>query len=404
MTQEQFDAAVGGGRWAELMSASFARGTDGSIVQRIAMASVASTLGIAARGVNFDTATAALAKMLAAGSDANIDIELAGKGTGGLVAKKLSYPLVQGRNYQTWLAASGYVAKCAADITSGTGPYCIAIAPSGLLYVCNNAAGTVSVLNPLTGALVATITVGTAPRGIVYVPSVDRMYVTNFTTGSISVIDPNLNTVVSTISSLTNPWGIAWSPQNDRLYVSSAAGGSTSLYCINPQTNALVTTITVGSFPIHVLYCPSNGQIYVANNNATTVSVVTPSSNTVATTITVGSSPAGLCYCPATDRIFCANNSSGTISVINPTTNTVAATIASVTSASVLAYSPTTGLLYCGTNAANGQLVVINPATNAVMTGSGYTLTGLAILWIAYHPHSGQMFVAESASKVGVVI
>ncbi len=404
MTQPQFDAAVGDGRFADLLKETFFRNIDGTIAQRVALATSSTAFGSAARGASYDASVAAIIKLLATGSDSNIDVEVAGKGTGGFIARVLGWPLVQGRSYNALLASQGYVGKVQTDLTAGTTPFAVATAPNGLLYVCNAGAGTVSVINPANGALVTTITAGSAPRGICYCSSVDRLYVSNTTGGTVSVINPNTNAVTTTISSLTAAWGIAWSPLNDRLYIASSTGASTSLFVVNPQTNTLVTTITVGSFPLGVMFCPSNGQIYVTNNNATTVSVVTPSTNTVATTITVGTAPYGLCYCPTSDRIFVSNGTSGSISVINPTTNTVAATIASVTSAANLLYSPTTDLVYCGTAAANGQLVVINPATNAVMSGAGYTLTSITINGMAFHPPTGQVYVAESGGKLAVVI
>ena len=67
----------------------------------------------------------------------------------------------------------------------------------------------VSVINPATNTVTATIPVGTEPHGVAVSPTgpyAGDIYVTNYGGGTVSVINPATNTVTATIPVGTNPW------------------------------------------------------------------------------------------------------------------------------------------------------------------------------------------------------
>jgi len=57
------------------------------------------------------------------------------------------------------------------------------------IYVVNNSDNTVSVINPVSKDLIATIDVGTSPTGISYNPTDKKAYVVNRGDNTVSVID-----------------------------------------------------------------------------------------------------------------------------------------------------------------------------------------------------------------------
>ena len=63
----------------------------------------------------------------------------------------------------------------------------------------NSNSNTVSVINPTTNTVVATIPVGESPFGVAVNPANGLVYVTNAGSNTVSVIDPATNTVVATI-------------------------------------------------------------------------------------------------------------------------------------------------------------------------------------------------------------
>ena len=71
----------------------------------------------------------------------------------------------------------------------GNGPFGVAINPTnGLVYVTNPDSGTVSVIDPATNTVVATIPVGQFPRPIAVNPTNGLAYVTNGDSNTVSVV------------------------------------------------------------------------------------------------------------------------------------------------------------------------------------------------------------------------
>lgn len=96
------------------------------------------------------------------------------------------------------------------QIGVGLEPRSIAITPdSAKVYVTNMASGNVSVINSLSGAVIATIPVGKEPFGCALTPNGARLYVANFSSANLSVIDTALDAVVETIPVDPKPRGIA---------------------------------------------------------------------------------------------------------------------------------------------------------------------------------------------------
>ena len=68
------------------------------------------------------------------------------------------------------------------------------------IYVTNSLDNTVSVIDGLTETVIATINVGTAPRGVAVSRNYNKVYVVNRLDATISIIDGATNTVTNTVS------------------------------------------------------------------------------------------------------------------------------------------------------------------------------------------------------------
>src|ERR1700683_1567577 len=86
-------------------------------------------------------------------------------------------------------------------------PFDVAVSPTGPeaggVYVANEGTDTVSVINPATNTVTATIAVGTSPEGVAISPAgpeAGDVYVVNEGTDTVSVINPATNTVTATIA------------------------------------------------------------------------------------------------------------------------------------------------------------------------------------------------------------
>jgi YVTN family beta-propeller protein len=154
--------------------------------------------------------------------------------------------------------------------TGATGPVYdsvdnkIFVTNAGTTDVPNN---TVSVIDPTTGTVTNTITVGSGPFGGGYNPTTNRIYVANTASSSVSVIDGATENVVETITDpgIANPLSLAVNPNTNKIYVGNfgtdTAPGNTvtiitdNLPPPNPTTTGLVPdSATAGGagFPLTV--------------------------------------------------------------------------------------------------------------------------------------------------------
>jgi YVTN family beta-propeller protein len=258
-----------------------------------------------------------------------------------------------------------------ATIPVGLAPSAIAITPDGtdsneqdgrrhppLAYVTNAADNTVSVIDPTSNTVVATIPVGHDPNGVAITSDGTHAYVTNQLEDSVSVIDTASNTVVATISGFVVPTGVAITPhgphpserdnrrQQSLAYVTNnvpTIDGSnfpaSAVSVINTTSNTVVATIPVGQDPNGVAITPDGTHAYVANQRDGTASVIDTASNKAVATIPVGAGPLGVAMTsdgtntsehngrPHQPLAYVTNLVDNTVSVIDTTSNKVVATV-----------------------------------------------------------------------------
>ena len=257
-----------------------------------------------------------------------------------------------------------------ATIPVGQTPYGVSVSHDGTkAYITNGLGNTVSIINTATNTVSATINVGGTPQGIVVNPSGTKVYVVNFNSHTISVINTATNTVSATINvgNYTQPVGISISPNGSKLYVTLSQFDEVKV--INTTTNAVSATIPVGAEPMGICVSPDGSKVYVVNGAANTISVIKTSTNTVTNTIAVGTNPRGIAISPDGRKVYVANfNPAGTVSVIDTATNTVVSTIVVGNNPFGISVSPDGTKVCVADYSATGSISVINPVTNTVST------------------------------------
>ena len=110
------------------------------------------------------------------------------------------------------------------------------------------------------------------------------------------MLDTAINSVIATVTVGANPAGLVVNPAGTRAYVANNSSGTVSV--IDTATNTVTATVTVGSFPIGVAVNPAGTRVYVANLLGT-ASVIDTATNTVIATVTVGLGASGVAVNPA---------------------------------------------------------------------------------------------------------
>ena len=258
---------------------------------------------------------------------------------------------------------------------SGGQIYGIEFAPNGQrAYIANSGNNTVSVLSTTTATptVVATIAVGSQPRGVAVSADGTRLYVTNWNAKSVSVIDIATNKVVgSPITVGTNPFGIDVSADGTRVYVSNFGSGTVSV--LNPTAaTRLVATIAVGAQPMGAILSPDGSVLYVANGRDT-VSVIATATNAVVNTIAIDSAAENgshrIALSPDGQQMYVTDMADRTVRTLNLVRGNTAP----------IAGTPTVGIPDTGTGKVTGALNVTDPdgdkLSYTVTQPSGGTVT-----------------------------
>ena len=276
-----------------------------------------------------------------------------------------------------------------------TGPRNVEYVPSlGKLYIANNGAGTVTIVNVSTGQTLGTVTAAGANK-LKYIASTDEVYVTSTSTASIFRISGSSNSLNTTITgSITANGYDILEISSTKVYISVLAGTG-RIMVINPSIStalAWVTDITssVPAFPAGMAYnqngsSSQNGFVIVAANAG--FFIVNPSTNSVTTTIANPSSAISggrdCVYSPSLDKYFIASTTSGSIgcfSIASATTLSLDSTIYQAYNVTSLGLDETNGYLFAcviTNNSAGSGTVGIKAIPYGAVSAYAIGLTGL---------------------------
>src|SRR5215475_9734714 len=115
------------------------------------------------------------------------------------------------------------------------------------VYVANLGSDDVSVIDVVTGGLVATLPAGDDPNGVAISADGTRAYVTNFVACTLTVIDTGSNTVLSTMPVGEGPVGLALAPDGATAYVANR--GADTVAVVDTTSGAVRSLVAVGDGP-----------------------------------------------------------------------------------------------------------------------------------------------------------
>lgn len=164
-----------------------------------------------------------------------------------------------------------------------------------------------------------TTTVAPAPR-----PVTGSVWVADEGANSLSVVDAATNSVVMTITGLGAPHNVQVGPGGSIVYATSAAD---VVVAIDPLTYRVTASAPAGPHPAHVIEAP-NAKVYVTNAADGTVSVYRAGGLLPAGRITLGGMPHGLRAAAGGSVIVVANMTAGALDLIDPVTDRPMARVA----------------------------------------------------------------------------
>ena len=213
------------------------------------------------------------------------------------------------------------------------------------VYVANEGADTVSVLDAASFKTLASVRVGKAPHNVQVSPDGKVVWVTNN----------------------GEPDQAAASVHKDMAKGEhSAMATAGAVWAIDTSSDAVIAKVPVGTHPAHVVVSPDGRLAYVTNGGDNTVSVIDTSAQRVVATIPVGKSPHGLRISPDGKQVYVANLKGGTVSVIDTVSQKEVAQVPAGKGPAQVGFTPDGQLAFVSLSEENA-VAVIDPATRKVI-------------------------------------
>jgi YVTN family beta-propeller protein len=184
-----------------------------------------------------------------------------------------------------------------ATITVGTAPFNLQFT-SPFLYAVNLASDSISIINIGTNQVIATVTVGDAPRDVGAINNL--AFVANSDTFDLSVINtvgspPAVIATITISPDLTQtPQKVAINNLNQKVYVSTDAlsfGDPTTLSIINAVAPfPILATLTIDGVIRQFDFTPDDTQLYISIFNVPYFNIIDTSTNFIIATVTLSTS------------------------------------------------------------------------------------------------------------------
>ena len=213
------------------------------------------------------------------------------------------------------------------------------------VYVANEGADTVSVLDAASFKTLANVRVGKMPHNVQVSPDGKLVWVTNngepvqaadasahkgmaqgahdamAQPGAVWVIDTRTDAVIAKVPVGMHPAHVVVSPDGRLAYVTN--GGDNTVSVIDTAAQRLLATISVGPFPHGLRISPDGKEVYVANLKGGTVSVIDTVGQKEVAKIPAGKGPAQVGFTPDGRLVFVSLSEENAVAVIDPTTRKV---------------------------------------------------------------------------------
>jgi len=202
------------------------------------------------------------------------------------------------------------------------------------VYVTNERSGDLSIIDPDTHEVVATVPLGKRPRGIhsshdgktIYValsgspiagPGVDesKLPPADKKADGIGVFDVGSNKLLKVIAAGSDPEEFDLSKDGTLLYVSNEDIASASI--VDLGSDKVLQTIKVGEEPEGVTTSPDGKFVYVTSEDQGAISVIDTAARKVIKTFEVGHRPRDVAFLPDSSKAYVSLENDGKLAVVD---------------------------------------------------------------------------------------
>lgn len=249
-----------------------------------------------------------------------------------------------------------------------------AVSAADKVYIANENADTVSVLDAASFKVLTSVRVGKMPHNVQVAPDGKVVWVT-------SNGEPDADAVPG--------------HQEMKKEAHAAMAKPGAVWLIDSETNAVIAKIPVGLHPAHVVLTPDGRFAYITNGGDNSVTVIDAAARSVVATIPVGKFPHGLRFAPDGRQAYVANLKGGTVSVIDVASHKEVAQIPVGKGPAQVGFTPDGRLAFVSLSEERA-VAVIDPATRKV---TGKMSVGTVPIQLSATPDSRTLLVANQGSR-----
>jgi len=350
--------------------------------------------------------------------------------TGGrnVIPRKRSDRGISGPNGLRSLAGLGMTALCAAAFVAACGKEPPSLAgrgdtaataalPAGeLAYVTNEDSHELTVIDTRTDSAVASIPVGTRPRGVRIAPDGRTVFValsgspkcpptmsdeeceklaTDKSKDGVAVVDVATRKVTRVLPGGSDPETFDISRDGSTLFVSNEDAHTASI--VDIPSGKVRSTVKVGREPEGVRLQPDGSVVWITGETDHNLTLIDTNTGKVIGQIDVGKRPRDLAFTPDGSRAYVTSEIGGTVWVIDVPARKVTKVIQLPTDSKPMGVvvSPDAKRVYVA-NGRGGTVSVIDAATNAVIAT---TPVGQRPWGIALTPDGRKLYTANGPSN-----
>jgi len=237
----------------------------------------------------------------------------------------------------------------AADVRSidvGGAPAAVAVNPvTGLGYVTDSEAGTVTVVDPRSASVGEVIDIGGRPADVAVDSRAGRIYVANPPGGTVVAFDSRTHDLVSVIGAGAGASALAVDEQANRVY---AASGGTGTLAVLDGVSCTLAALVPGPKPslTGIGVDPGRKLAYCASTATDSVEVFSIDLGKFVASVKVGRNPTAVAVHNASGTVYVANSGIHHMSIVDATTHAERKTVLLRSEASSLTVHQGTNTVY----------------------------------------------------------
>lgn len=227
-------------------------------------------------------------------------------------------------------------------------------------YVTNSESNFITVFDKNTMQVVATISTGQGPRGMVLDQIRTRAYVAASRDNIIEVIDVFKGVIMNRLrlNLRDRPIELALTPDGKTLV--AVNNGSNTVSIIDALSMIEIARVNVGEGPTSAVIDPSGFRAFVLNSRSSTISVIDLTQRGLALTIGVESAPLRAAFSQAGDKLFIISSNTPNLTVVDLSRLIVSNSVFIGMGAASIKVDHQTGNIYVGKRL-GGEITVIDP-------------------------------------------